>query len=296
MFVILSGQFAMYMDRGAGPRRTAELRAGDVSGVLPYSRLTHSPLMPQVEEPVEVLAIHRDDFPEMIRECYELTAVLVHRMVDRARGYSHHDSYEEKMLSLGRLAAGLAHELDNPASAALRSTRSLLPLVRDAVQAARAQGEGASLPDELAAAETLLGRVLAHEPAEARSPLEQARREEAVSDWLADRGLGGSEIADSLAETGVTLEMLDAFERAVRPSVLKASLAWVASISALERLVDEIASATGRVSDLVRAVKAFTQMDAAAAPGPVDIEQGLADTVAVMESKARTKDSRTPLP
>ena len=288
LLIVLSGQVALYMDRGAGLRRTEERRGGDLTGLFPYSRLTRAPSMPRVEEPSELLAVHRDHFPEMIRECHQVTSRLVQAMLDRARRYTHYDLYEEKMLSLGRLAAGLAHELDNPASAALRSTRMLSSMVSEAVQAARAQVEVEAVPAEVAATEGLLLALLSNPVAGARSPLEQARREEEISDWLQRRGIRLM-ASETLADTSITVEMLDSLERAVRPECLAPMLRWVAAASALEQVVGEIASATVRISDLVRAVKAFTHLDEAAAPGPVDIRQGLADTVAVLESKAKAK-------
>jgi signal transduction histidine kinase len=291
LLLVLSGQFAMYIDRGAGPRRTEERRAGDVTGLLPYSRLTHAPTMPRVEEPVEFLAVHRDDFPEMIRECHVITSRLVQQMIDRARRYTHHDLYEEKMLSLGRLAAGLAHELDNPASAALRSSRTLPALVEEALQAERARCEIGPSPAESAATEALLARIRAQGPAQPRSPLEHAQREDALSDWLLDHGVGPAP-AEPLAETPITLETLAALQHALRPEVLEPALRCVAAACTLDQVMREIAQATGRISDLVRAVKAFTHMDEAAAPGPVDVRRGLADTLAVLESKAKAKGIR----
>ncbi|MEO8585080.1 MAG: cyclic nucleotide-binding domain-containing protein, partial [Acidobacteriota bacterium] len=140
LYIILSGHLSIYVDRGAGPHKVMEWRGGDVSGVLPYSRLAGSPGDVKAEEPAEIFVIPRKDIPALIRECYELTAIFVHVMLDRARQFTSSDLHEEKMSSLGKLAAGLAHELNNPASAVARSAKGLRLGLSELESAARALG------------------------------------------------------------------------------------------------------------------------------------------------------------
>ena len=85
LHVVLSGHVVIYIDRGAGRRKVMEWHAGEVSGLLPYSRLAGTPGDVAAVEPTELFMVGREHFPEMIRECHELTAVFVHVMVDRAR-------------------------------------------------------------------------------------------------------------------------------------------------------------------------------------------------------------------
>ena len=140
LVIVLSGHFAIHVDRGAGPRKVMEWGEGDVSGILPYSRMTRPPGVVVIDEAGDWFVIHRDHFPEMIRECPTVTATLVHLMLDRARRFTSSDLQDEKMMSLGRLAAGLAHELNNPASAAARSVRLLVEGLADLEDASRALG------------------------------------------------------------------------------------------------------------------------------------------------------------
>src|SRR5881296_1996966 len=136
LHVVLSGHLSIHVDRGAGRRKIMEWRGGDVTGLMPYSRLVAPPGDVVAEEPTEVVTVYREDIPEMIRECQELTAIFVHIMVDRARHFTSSYLHDEKLVSLGKLSAGLAHELNNPASALARSANALPESLRGADLAA----------------------------------------------------------------------------------------------------------------------------------------------------------------
>jgi len=290
LFVVLSGHIAIFVDRGAGLHKMMEWRGGDVTGLLPYSRLVNPPGDTIAQEPTAVLAVSRDHLREMIRECHEITSLLVHTMVDRARAFTSSDLHDEKMVSLGKLSAGLAHELNNPASAIERSASLLEGRLMDVERAARILG-GVRLTDEqLAAVDALRESCLSTWAPGVRSPIEQAEREEAVADWLADHGLTAA-TADALAETSVTLEALDHIAGAVDGPGLNAALRWAAAGCSVRTLASEIQEAATRIAGLVIAIKGFTHMDQAVVAEPVDLIHGLSNTVAVLRSKARSKSA-----
>src|SRR5579863_1373367 len=125
LYVVLSGRIAIWLDSGGGLRKAVEWSAGEVTGALPYSRLVTPPASMVAQEPTEVLDLPRESFPAMIRECGTVTTRLVHTMLDRARAFNASELHDEKLISLGKLSAGLAHELNNPASAIARNAALL---------------------------------------------------------------------------------------------------------------------------------------------------------------------------
>ena len=140
LFILLTGHVDIFVDRGAGRHKVMDWRAGDVTGVLPYSRLVNSPGDSVAQEPTEILVVHRDHLPALIRDCHQVTSILVHTMLDRARVFTSSGLHDEKMVSLGKLSAGLAHELNNPVSAIERSAALLMERLADADLATRTLG------------------------------------------------------------------------------------------------------------------------------------------------------------
>jgi signal transduction histidine kinase len=287
-FVVLTGHIGIFVDRGAGRHKVMEWRAGDVTGMLPYSRLTTPPGDSVAEEPTEVLAIPREDLPAMIRECHEVTSTLVHKMLDRSRVFTSNDLQEEKMASLGKLSAGLAHELNNPAAAIERSASLLEERLDDAEQATLALGAAKLTDQQLAAVDEVRASCLSMRVPGVLSPIQQAEREEAITDWLEDHGVD-TEIAGPLAETAVTIDALDRIARSISEPPLSAVLRWSAAGCSVRALTSEIQEAAMRISGLVTAIKGFTHMDQAPVAEPVDLKSSLGNTVAVLNSKARSK-------
>jgi signal transduction histidine kinase len=288
MFAVLSGRISTFLERGGASRKLAEWRDGDVTGLLPYSRLTKAPGYTTAQEPSEIFVVPREHLDALTRACPGLTAILVHRMLDRARDFTSNELHDEKLVSLGRLSAGLAHELNNPAAAIERSAALLGSRLADFENAAR-ELSGAGLTDAQFDAVDAVRNACAAAPEEGvRSPIEQAEREEAIADWLTDRGLDGA-TAEGLSDTGVRVDALDRLARVVEGPALNAALRWAAAGCSVRRLASEIQEASTRIAGLVVAVKGFTHMDQATVAEPVDLAKGLGNTVAVLKSKARAK-------
>jgi signal transduction histidine kinase len=288
--IVLSGRLAIYVPMGGTQQRVMEWQGGDVTGLIPYSRLVTAPGNTFVEEPAESLAVHRSMFPELIRECHEVTSILVHAMLDRARRFTSADLRNEKMVSLGKLAAGLAHELNNPASAAMRDAKSLMDALVAAETAARALGSAGLTTDQLASLEHLHGLCLNGSAERALSGLALSDREEELVPWLETHGADLS-IAGDLARIAVSDDTLTHLAAVLPGEGLNAALRWITAGCAARMLAMNIERAAGRIHSLVTAVKGFTHMDQAPVQGPVNIPAGLADTIALLGGKAKHRST-----
>jgi signal transduction histidine kinase len=288
LHVVLSGHLSIHVDRGTGRRKIMEWRGGDITGLMPYSRMVAPPGDVIAEEPTEVVTVYRNELPQMIHECYELTAALVHIMVDRARLFTSSYLHDEKLVSLGKMSAGLAHELNNPASAIARSASTLAESLIEAEAAAKSIGAIGLDAAHMAAVEKIRDACIVAVVPTVLSPLEREDREDSILDWL---GAHKAEIslAEELADTEVTLAMLDELARSVDEKALDAALRWIASGCKVRRLASEIHEGASRIHELVGNIKGFTEMDRSTVPERVDLERGLASTLVVLRSKAKSK-------
>jgi signal transduction histidine kinase len=285
-YVILDGRLTIKVDSGSGPRQVMEWRGGDVTGILPYSRVKAPPGSVIAQERTRVLAIDPVHFPRMIRECTELTAVLVHVMLDRARAFKSSELLDEKMASLGRLAAGLAHELNNPASAVARSAQTLV-IELSILEEATKRFCALKLSDHQCTAIAAFGARLPAAPL-ALPPLERADRQDAIEGWLDEHDVVGVNVAP-LAESGFGRSDLDELSASVGVDKVGTVLAQLAAAKSVSRLAADVHTAASRIHTLVAAVKGFTYVNQQATLQPIAIGRGLSDTITVLRSKARMK-------
>jgi signal transduction histidine kinase len=288
LLIVLSGRVVIYMDRGAGRHKVTEWRSGDVTGMLPYSRMGAVPGNSFAEEPTDVLAISREHFPELIRDCHEVTSRLVHVMVDRARIFNSSDLRDERMISLGKMSARLAHELNNPVAAIERNAAMLDERLDEVERTARALGAAQLTEAQQAAVQAMHTSCLSSATPAVLSPLEQAAREEEMSDWLAAHGVDEA-VALTLAETNVTFDALEHLAAAVDVASLDIVVRWAAAGCYVHQLASDIRDAAMRIAGLVTAVKGFTHMDQAMVAEPVDLRTSIGNTVTVFTAKAREK-------
>ena len=283
--VILEGEIRI--QRGGGPDGPVFRGfAGQVTGLLPYSRLTHSGGTSQAVLSTRIALLHRSLFPEMLERMPLLGQRLVSIMADRIRETTRIETQRDKLMALGKLSAGLAHELNNPAAAAQRATASLretLETVRDAsIRLAR----HALSPGQRELI-TRFEREAGQTPTNSVDPLAQGDREERITAWLEARHVPDAwKIAPAIADAGVEIPKLESLAGQVGQEVLADALTRIASLLTIARLINEIEISTKRISDLVGAIKEYSYMDQAAMK-EVDLRQGLENTLTILHHKLK---------
>jgi len=288
MFILLSGRTSVTVDRGTGRLHSLDSTAGDITGRLPFSRMTRATVDARAIEPTEMWAVHRDRFSDLIRDCPSVIEVVVHAMLDRSSLFASTSWQDDKMMALGRLGAGLAHELNNPASATVRCASLLNEAIPEVSAAAEALGAAQLTAEQRSRLNMICGESLIPRTTGVFSAMERSDREDEIATWLQDHGVA-TDAAAFLAESGLTTDTLDDVAELVDRAALQVTVRWIGAEFAARSLARDIRRASKRIYDLVGAVKRFTYTDRAAGKAPTDIAQGLSDTVAILSGNARAK-------
>jgi signal transduction histidine kinase len=232
------------------------------------------------------LALPAPEFATVFARWFPMAVHLLEGMLLGLRRGNALVAERERLLALGKLSAGLTHELNNPAAAAGRAADTL----RDKVAGMRAKL--AMIADGKIAGDQLKKLVMAQDEfvkkvrhAPAISALEAADREDEVGDWLDGHGIDGSwDLAPVFVAGGLGIEDLEAVYAATNETTLEGAIRWLAYTVETESLLREILDATSRISNLVLAAKQYSQLDRAP-HRDIDVHEGLDATLVMFGRK-----------
>jgi len=287
-YIVIEGQFRLCVPQGNEMREVAVFEAGSITGHLPYSRSKITNVVAEVTADLSYLLFPVANAEEMIRTQFELTQALVHIMANRIRDYTTFQQQNEKMMALGKLSAGLAHELNNPAAAVVRGSSTLmqhLKLVPDAFK--RVMELKLSVSDVTFVSDKLFG-VICKDSKPTMSMMQRSSLEDDVLDWLDDHNVdNGQEIAENLVDFGFTLDDLEDFKAHIPADAMASVFGWINNNLVTEKIVIDIEQASRRIADLVGAVKNFTHMDQGHGKQYADIHTGIRNTLTMLQHKIR---------
>lgn len=296
MVVYLEGEVHARRDENALDGFVYIAKAGDpateVSGRLPFSRMQTLAADGRAVVRTRALLFPARLFPQLVERMPILAERLVWIMTDRVRETTAMDERRGKLMALGKLSAGLAHELNNPAAAARRTSDEL-----------------SNTLEELRVADLNLCRHdLSHEQREFLSAFERAAinenppsspatnalalsdSEDEIIDWLdAHRVEDGWRLAPTLAETGIDAKKLEQISGVIQIEALKDVLTRLVVQITVSKLAGEIKTSVTRISDLVGAIKEYSYMDQSAVQA-IDLHKGLDNTLLILKHKLRTKN------
>ena len=285
MVVILEGELQARGDIN-GETFVIPFAAGSVTGVLPFSRMKKSVVTGRALTESRILKFPSSGFPELIQKMPELTQRLVGVMADRIREVTRVEQQRDRLAGLGKLSAGLAHELNNPASAAKRATS----LLRDAFKRIKDAVQELGKHQLTAAQKSEIERLEASFLQPAQDPLDTlaiSDLEDQIDSLLRSHGQSDLwQLASDLAHRGVKPEVLESLFATLDADVARAALVRIAASVEIANLLNEIESSTSRISDLVRAVKEYTYMDQTPAQS-VDVVKGLENTLTILHHKLK---------
>lgn len=293
MAIFLEGEMHAYTDDNAHDGYVYISRAGDpaseVTGVLPFSRMTEFTITGRAALASRIMRFPVSLFPDLIQRMPVLAKRLVGIMSDRVREMTTVDQQQDKLMALGKLSAGLAHELNNPAAGATRAANDLIVTLSELRSADLRLCRHNLTENQEDAIRNFEDLALEHTETTSMNSLEQSDREDLVVSWLEDQEINDPwKLSGNLVEAGIDAERLRDLANILGKDAFTDVLARVNAQLAVAKLASEIKAGTTRISELVNAIKEYSYMDQALVQ-EVDVHKALETTLLILKYKLKKK-------
>jgi signal transduction histidine kinase len=287
-YVLLEGELWLTKNVGGQEIYVHTYEPGTIFGEM--SILTNKPYVAngRAFKESHVLRLEKDVFWDMLIHCPSITRDLLSTMAQRLHILESMSQQHEKFIALGTLAAGLAHELNNPAAASLRAAEQLQESFQVLSLFALKLCQQSMTREQLVLIADLQNDLIKHAATAPQfDSLTQSDLEEEVTAWLEMHGLvNGWKLAPTLVRAGLDTEWLDSFVERVATDSLGDMLKWIEAKLTGIYLLNEIKLSTARICDLVKAVKDYSYMDQAPLQD-VDVHEGIQSTLTILNYKLK---------
>ncbi|MEO8086959.1 MAG: ATP-binding protein [Bacteroidota bacterium] len=268
-----------------------DVQTGGAGGVLPYSRMKTSPGNNYAVGKVRLFHLHKKHFRELEILNPEFIQRLIGYMTERARHFATQKLQQEKVNALGQLAAGIAHELNNPAAAINRISAELIKrLMENYDLTERLMGDHIkpefirSVRQMVEEKNAVITQVVM------LTAMQRLDREDEITGWLEKNNIAGGQLAETFTDTGITIDDLEKVKGSVSKEALPDVLQWLENRLSAQRILKDLDDASSRISNLVGAIKSHVHMDRTSDMQPTNIHKDIENTLTLLGHKLREKN------
>lgn len=284
MHILLKGKIEVFFYQNNSQKLFTKFEKGSITGILPYSRAKLATGSAQASEECEVLTLPKEKLPEMIQKNFELTQVLVHTMTTRIREFTQREVQNEKLMALGKISAGLAHELNNPAAAIVRSSTALKKHLQVLPEGFKRVISIRLSDEQVDKVNGILFAKISSKPEDSLPLKIKTKKEDEFVNWLEEHQVDEDayEIAENLVEFGFELQEMEEIWAICTEAYFPPVMQWINNNLTTEKMVEEISVASRRIAELINSVKSYSYMDRSQDLQEVDLHQGLKDTLTIL--------------
>ena len=264
---------------------------GGIGGVMPYSRMKTIPGYSYAVGAVKLLCVHKKYFIELEQLNPDFIQRLIGYMTDRAKAFATTQLQYEKINALGSLAAGIAHEFNNPAAAISEIAGELANRIHHNNELTKKLLTCNLTPQHFQSICKLVEQK-ENEPIQNIKPtmLQRMESEDEMGEWLEENGNFGREMAETFSESGFSIEELDHMRIDLGKESFESVIPWLENLISSRKIVKDLSEASRRISDLVSSIKSHVHMDRTNELQPTNIHQGIENTLTLLGFKLREKN------